>query len=152
MLDGNLLEKICFIVMGDGPLMENFVEHAKGIPVIFTGRLCYSEMVWILRQCDIAVNPISRGAAQSIINKHMDYAMAGLPVINTQENKEYRDLLDKYNAGINCPCDDSQAVMKAIQYLSENEIVRKQMGNSSKVLGSEQFDRSRTYMRLYSLF
>ena len=46
MLDGNLLEQISLIVMGDGSLMEN----AKVIPVIFTGRLCYSEMVWILSQ------------------------------------------------------------------------------------------------------
>lgn len=38
----------------------------------------------------------------------MDYARTGIPVINTQENKEYRDLLDKYIAGINYPCDDAQ--------------------------------------------
>ena len=49
-----------------------------------------------------AVNPISRGAAQSIINKHKDYAAAGLTLLNTQECLEYRELLLEYNAGLNC--------------------------------------------------
>ena len=43
-------------------------------------------MVGMLGVCDIAVNSISKGAAQSIINKHGDYAAAGLPVVNTQES------------------------------------------------------------------
>ena len=85
-----------FVIMGDGPLKENFEEYSKkkDIPCNFTGRLEYKKMVGILCSCDIAVNPIIHGAAQSIINKVGDYAMAGLPVISTQECEEYRNLLE----------------------------------------------------------
>ena len=40
--------------------------------------MSYEDMVQTLVQCDIAVNPIIKGAAQSIINKVGDYAAAGL--------------------------------------------------------------------------
>jgi len=76
-----------FLVMGWGPKREQFESYAKekGLDVRFTGRLPYDEMCGILARSDIAVNPIVPGAAQSIINKHADYAAAGIPVLNSQE-------------------------------------------------------------------
>lgn len=148
-LDKNILSKIVFIVMGDGPRRNEFEEKSKGLPCIFTGRLPYPEMVWILDKCDIAVNPITKGAAQSIINKHMDYAMAGLPVINTQECKEYRELIEKYRAGINCRCNNSEDVQDAICVLMSN---RKDMGQNSRHLGEIEFDRSKKYKKIIEIF
>ena len=83
-----------------------FSALSNNINADFLGRLKYNEMCGILKKCDITVNPISHGAAQSIINKHADYATSGLPVINTQENQEYRDLVDKYQMGFNCRNND----------------------------------------------
>ena len=56
--------------MGSGPLKYEFEKYAKEnkVNVEFTGRLNYEEMVGRLVSCEIAVNPISNGAAQSIIN------------------------------------------------------------------------------------
>lgn len=75
------VENLRLIIMGDGPLKYEFEKYARGkqVNVLFAGRLSYDEMVGLLCVCDIAVNPISKGAAQSIINKHSDYAAAGLP-------------------------------------------------------------------------
>ena len=72
--------------MGDGPLKEEFENYAeeKKVDCQFTGRLEYEKMVGLLCSCDIAVNPIKKGSAGSIINKVGDYAAAGLPVINTK--------------------------------------------------------------------
>ena len=109
-------------------------------------------MVWILSRCDIAVNPISKGVAQSIINKHMDYAMAGLPVINTQESLEYRDLIEQYNAGINCECESADDVRLAMLTLMNDKGLRAQIGLNSLKLGKEQFDRIFSYRRIYYLF
>jgi len=50
-------------------------------------------MVGLLCACQIAINPIKSKSAGSIINKVGDYAAAGLPVINSQENEEYRRLI-----------------------------------------------------------
>ena len=152
LLDKSHRDRIEFIVMGDGPRKHEFMSDAKGLPIIFTGKLSYPDMVWMLRRCDISVNPITKGAAQSIINKHMDYAMAGLPVVNTQECIEYRNLLDKYRAGINCECENAEEVARALKSLIDDRKLRDLMGKNSLKMGAECFDRGITYNRLVELF
>jgi len=107
--------------------------------------------VWILKRCDIAVNPIVKGAAQSIINKHMDYAMSGLPVINTQESKEYRSLLEAYSCGINCECGNARGVCDALEILVNNSEKRIIMGQGSRKMGEELFDRPVGYGRIIGI-
>lgn len=140
-----------FIVMGDGPRREEFEEKSKGLPVVFTGRLPYSEMVWVLCHCDMAVNPIEQGAMQSIINKHMDYAMAGLPIVSTQECEEYRKLVESYRMGINCKCGDPVDVAAAIMLLADDDELRKQMGENARRCAEELFDRGKTYRKLANM-
>lgn len=138
---------IKFIVMGSGPLSSKFKEYAKKrrIYADFMGRLSYGKMVGFLTACDIAVNPISRGAAQSIINKHADYAAAGLPVLNTQECGEYRNLISEYNAGLNCENNNSNDLAKKLEKLSKEKNLRITMGKNSRRLAEEKFDRDSTY-------
>ncbi len=139
-----------FIVMGTGPLADNFKELATkyDLPVTFTGKLPYDEMCAQLKICDIAINPIVKGAAQSIINKHADYAMSGLPVVSTQEAKEYRNLLDDYKCGINCGVESVEDVAQAIETLINNEDLRVEMGKNSRKLGEEKFDRKKSYKNI----
>lgn len=59
-------------------------------------------MCALIDSCDIVVNPITGGAAASIINKHADYAACGHPVVNSQEANEYRKLVEEYDMGLNC--------------------------------------------------
>ena len=94
------------------------------------------------------MNPIVKGAAQSIINKHADYAAAGLPVVNTQECQEYRNLLESYGCGINCDVESVQQVADALQELIENPEKRKQMGENSRRMAEELFDRRNTYQQI----
>lgn len=138
-------KKLQFIIIGDGPKRKQFQQEAKGLPVIFTGMVAYPEMVWLLCHCDIAVNPIQKGAAQSIINKHMDYAMAGLPVISTQECDEYKQLLEENKCGINCICGSSSSVRKAIKYLIEHEELREAMGERHRKVAERLFDREQSF-------
>lgn len=147
-LSNEEMKKVQFIVIGDGPKRKQFEQEAVGLPVIFTGMIPYMEMVWLLCRCDIAINPIKKGAAQSIINKHMDYAMAGLPVINTQECMEYRNLLEQYNCGINCQCENANSVARAIRYLMEKENIQKEMGKRHREMAEELFDRGRSYRKI----
>ncbi|WP_256130481.1 glycosyltransferase family 4 protein [Anaerovorax odorimutans] len=141
------ITNIRLIVMGDGPLKEKFENHAKSINVNcdFLGKLDYPQMVRNLCACDIAVNPIKKGSAGSILNKVGDYAAAGLPVINTQDSREYRDLLEEYNAGLNCICGEAKDVAMKFEYLIKNENIKVQMGLNSRKLAEEKFDRARTY-------
>ncbi len=140
-------KEIKVLVMGDGPLRSRFEEIARELSVNaeFTGKLPYDEMVARLTQCDIAVNPIKKGSAGSIINKVGDYAMAGLPVVNSQEAPEYRSLLAETSSGINCNCEDTEDMRKALQSLVDDEEQRIEMGKNSRIAASLFFDRARTY-------
>lgn len=147
------ISNIKFVVMGDGPLESEFKEYAKnkGILSWFTGRLPYTEMISLLSSCNIAVNPISKGAAGSIINKVGDYAAASLPVLNTQECIEYRNLIEKYYCGYNCNNGDAIDLAEKMELLyNDNELVA-QMGSNNRRLAEEYFDRAKTYDRIVEM-
>lgn len=142
--------KYRFVIMGDGPLKNRFVEYArkKGINAEFTGTLNYPDMVRRLCECDIALNPIMHGAAQSIINKHADYVAAGLPIISTQESKEFRQLIDDYSMGFNCRNGNPEDMAEKMERLIYDENLRLEMGKNARRCAQERFDRKYTYAKL----
>lgn len=146
-------ERIRFIVMGDGPMKDKFEDYAKEkkINSVFVGRLPYDSMISLLSACDLNINPITHMAAQSIINKHADYAASGNPVVSTQENEEYRELIDNYNMGFNCRNNDSVDLAEKIRILSHDCSLREKLGNNARICAEEKFDRTRTYKRLVML-
>lgn len=142
-----------FVVMGDGPRRTEFEEYAKaqGVNARFTGLLPYAEMCGLLSVCDMTVNPITGKSAASIINKHADYAAAGLPVINTQESAEYRALVETYGMGFNCPVGDAAAVADALERLMADGSLRRKMGEGARRCAEERFDRAKSYRTLVQL-
>lgn len=152
LLKKNGVPNLQFVIMGSGPLQEKFEQYAreKEVDVVFTGKLPYSEMCARLASCDIAVNCISKGSAGSIINKHADYSAAGLPVINTQECYEFRNLIDQYNCGINCDSESREQISEAIMELTSPE-KRLQLGKNARRVAEERFDRRVTYPDIVSL-
>lgn len=142
-----------FLIMGDGPLRNQFEDKAKllNVDCEFTGMLTYEEMVGRLCKCDVLVNPIVKGSAATITNKVGDFALSGLPVVNTQECEEYRNLIKEYHCGINCNPGDSMGVAAAIASLIENKNLREEMGRNARRLGLERFDRRTSYSRIVEL-
>lgn len=136
-----------FIVLGDGPRKDEFEQYAKqkGIDTVFYGRVPYDKMCGILSACDMVVNPITKGAAQSIINKHADYAASGLPVVNTQECEEYRNLVDGYKMGFNCNNNDSRDLAEKMLILIGDKRLRSVMGANARKCAEEKFDRRNSY-------
>lgn len=150
-LNNKGLKNIIFVIMGDGPLKNEFKEYAtsKNINCEFTGKLNYPKMVGLLKSCDIAVNPINGTSAASIINKVGDYAASGLPVINTQKSKEYCDLVKKYSAGFNCQ--NFNDVVNSLEKLINDKNLRKKLGDGNRNLAEEKFDRKKTYKEIIKL-
>lgn len=147
------IKNIKFIIVGDGPLQAKFESYAKEkeVYVKFTGRLEYAKMMGILKVSDIAVNPIKAGSAGSIINKVGDYAAAGLPVINTQECQEYKDLIEEYEIGFDCENNKPVELSKKLLALSQSKDLRRTMGENNRRLAEEKFDRSKTYQEIIKL-
>lgn len=140
-------------IMGRGPLEQSFRQYAaeRNVNVKFLGWMPYERMCGVLSSCDVCINPITKGTAASIINKHADYAAAGLPVINTQESAEYRKLVSDYQCGINCDCADARDVANAMMLLADNEHERTRMGINARRLAEERFNRSHTYGQIERL-
>lgn len=147
------LTGIKLIIMGDGGYKEKFqaIAEQKGINVLFTGKLPYDQMCAQLNQCDIVVNPIKHGSAASIINKHGDYAASGRPVVNSQENEEYRKLIEDYNMGFNCKNEDADDMAQKLELLVVNKSLREEMGKNARKCAEEKFDRKLSYQTIINL-
>ena len=145
---------VCLWVMGDGPLKNGFQQYAKekSVEAVFYGRVSYDKMCGMLSACDICVNPIVGSSVASVINKHADYAAAGIPVINTQASAEYIGLIDKYGCGINCQSSNAEEVARAILRLYADEEKRALMGSNARRMAEELFDRDNSYTGIYRLF
>lgn len=145
-------KKIVFKVMGDGVLKEKFMRFAaqSTVKCDFTGLLEYGVMMKNLMMCDVAVNPIISQSVSSIINKVSDYAAAGVAVVNTQNSAEYRNLIEKYEAGINVDGKSIDELADALEKLYSNESLRRRFAAGQERLFSERFDRSKTYPLLVS--
>lgn len=153
LLENKGYKNLKFIVIGEGPRRKEFEAHAKqkNINCKFTGKLEYCDMVKLLSVCDIAVNPITKNSAASIINKHADYVAAGLPIVNTQESKEFRVLLENYKAGVNCENGDILDLANKFSWLIDDNELRKTMGSNSRKLAEDRFDRIKTYNEIVNL-
>lgn len=140
-------KNIKFKILGNGPLMKEFIEYSKSkkVDCEFLGRVPYKDMAAYIKKCDIAVNCINKGSAGSVINKICDYAAAGLPVINTQDNLEYISLVYDYNIGINCDLENEEDSVEKIKVLIENKVLRQIMGYNNRKMAEKLFDRSKTY-------
>lgn len=139
-----------FMVFGDGERRKEFEQRAreKGVDCLFTGRLPYDRMCGWLSACDIAVNPIVGRSAASIINKHADYASAGLPVLNTQDSVEYRNLVEEYNMGFNCANGNADDLAEKLGRLVKSPELCSEMGRNARRCAEERFDRAATYSLL----
>ena len=144
------LVNITFVIIGDGDRKKELEMKAKsiGISTIITGYLPYEEMFSILSDADIAINPIIKTSVSSVVNKVGDYAAAGVPVINTQNSPEYRELLKHYNAGVNTVPEDANSIASAIEVLYRDKEKRKNMGANNKRLFEEKFNRQNSYQKI----
>jgi len=142
-----------FVVMGQGPLQKKFEDYARelGVDCVFTGYMPFCDLVATMCSCDIVVNPILESAPQSITNKVGDYALSGLPVVNSQLNPEYRQLVDDYHCGINCKVADAEDMARALATLIKDPALRKEMGANARKLGEEKFDRRTAYQKIVKM-
>lgn len=140
--------KVWFI--GDGTERNKIEEWIKqyDIDAEITGYLPYRDMLKVLIQCDIALNPILANTQNTIVNKVGDYAWGGVPVVNSQPTEEYRRLLDTYNAGINVTPEDTKSIATGILKLYKDSELRKTLGRNNRRLFVDKFDREKTYPAL----
>lgn len=146
-------DHIVFKVMGDGPFRAKYEELATELdaPVDFMGHLSYEQMIPTLVRSDVAANAISKGAQQSITNKIGDYVAAGLPILNSSQNKEFCDIVTSRKLGYNYAPGDANTLADLIESLYNDSDLRRAFGANSRKLAEEKFDRRTSYQEIYSV-
>ena len=130
-------------MMGSGPEFEEIRAYASSKPgkFEFLGLIPYEQMCRVLAASDVGLNPIVKGSVASLINKVADYAACGLPVVNSQDCGEYRELLDQYQAGKNIDCGSERQMADSILSLYVDPQLRFSLAQGSRHLGYTVFSR-----------
>ena len=81
-----------FHVYGGGPWLSK-LKAGDTAGTIFHGLLSYRELERQLRGHHVAVNCISKSAAQTVTNKLCDYLVLGCPILSSQECEEVRQIV-----------------------------------------------------------
>ena len=140
-------------LLGDGPMRAEFEAAAAktGADVRFQGFLPHDDMAAYLRRSDVAVNSLVRKAAQSIVSKIGDYLAAGIPMINTGLDPEFRKKTETDGFGVNVPPEDPKALADAIAALKRYPALAAEMGARARAVCEAQFDREKTSTGLLDL-
>lgn len=111
-------EKICFLIVGDGPFKKEIVEMAENKSLknlIFFDPIPKVSVPAFLNQMDalfIAFRKLKLYEYGVNTNKLYDYLMSGKPVIQSQNAGN--DLVAEANCGISCPAEDPDSVKQGI--------------------------------------
>ena len=146
-------KEIVLNILGSGPDEEKLKEYAETlhVPVVFYGLLPYERMMEVLFESDLGLNPIVKGSVASLINKVGDYAVAGLPVLNSQDCDEYVCLLGDFRAGVSVPASDMRAFRDALLTLLNSKQDIETMREAAIRLGQGPLSRTASHMRVLEL-
>lgn len=145
---------IRFKILGQGPTESGLKKLATELDsdgIDFIGFQEYGKMAAYLSKTDVCVNCIKARASQSIINKAADYFASKKPVLNCGPCVEMRDLIEKYNTGINYVAENVESLKNAIYELYVNPEKRTEMGKNSRLLAEDKFDRHSTHKRIIDM-
>ena len=147
------LSNIKIMLLGDGPMRKDFEETARGTDadVVFKGYLPYPVMCAYLKQSDLTVNSLVSKASQSIVSKIGDYLAAGVPMVNTGLNAEFKAKVTADGFGVNVPPEDPAALADALAALYNDSEIRRAMGKTARHIAETQFDRNTTYREIVAL-
>ncbi len=140
-------------ILGDGPEREKLEEVAQKThaPADFLGYTDYPKMAAWLSRCDITVNSLARGAAQSIVTKIGDYLASGHPILNTGSSPEFCHKIANDGIGVNVPAENVEAIARALRRLGQNASMRKIMGTRARVVAEQEFNQNNSYQKIVHL-
>lgn len=143
-------ENIKLNILGSGPDEEKLVKLAKELNVYdknvhFYGFMKYEKMVAFLKKSDIALNALTAGSKGTITNKFGDYVSAGLPILNSCQEKEVIDLINNKELGINYTPGDSYSLKNTIIKMLQDKEVMERFSRNSRLFAEKYFDRKESY-------
>lgn len=143
-------------ILGSGPDEIRLVELAKKLNVYdqnvyFYGYVNYEKMVHILKKSDIGLNAIKGSAKQTITNKLSDYVSAGLPILNSCQEREILNLMINKELGINYNPGNVDSLRNSILKMISCRETMKKYSRNSRLFAEKYFDRKESYKVIIDL-
>lgn len=136
-------------VAGDGPQRGRVERAAAECPeaVHYAGYLERDAMRALMTESDIGLVPMASSSWVAVPNKLVDYAAAGLAVVNGLGG-EAQALLDQFQAGIAYQFGDVASFVTAVRrYVGDKELLVRHQKEARR-LAEERFDAARVYREM----
>ncbi|MBN2105743.1 glycosyltransferase family 4 protein [bacterium] len=136
--------QVIFVFIGDGPekiSLMNMTKQLKLKNVKFLDPAPKTQMPEIVASADIALIPLKKHIPGAVPSKLYESMGSGVPVILIAEGESV-DIVKKYRCGIVIKPNDIEQIIKAIQNLSKDSKVRKEMGRRGREAALQQFNRN----------
>ena len=130
-----IYRNVRFLIVGDGYMREELIDHAEKNNVsdvfTFTGSIPYEKVPLYINACDICVTLKMKGIPGSAL-KLNEYLACEKPVIATKGADYGFEILEEYNAGILVDTEKPEEVADAIITLLKNKELRDEMGKNGR--------------------
>jgi glycosyltransferase involved in cell wall biosynthesis len=137
-------DDICFVLAGDGELLEEVKERASSLPnIIFPGWLAEGEIQALLSCSHIGICPTAKSVSL-IPNKFITYLSAGLPVISAFGG-ELKEIIEQWEIGFYYPPNDADALAESIVRLHRDTGLRHKMAQNAYWVFHKMFDADKIY-------
>jgi len=127
-----VIEPVTLLIVGDGPDEEEFRSYAQDLNlenVYFLGFKAAEELPDLYAASDVFVFPTWGDPYGLVVDEAM---VSGLPVISTDAAGEIGERIADGENGFVVPSRDTQAMADAMTELSQNDELRRNMGNAAK--------------------
>ena len=135
-------------VAGDGPQRDKVIQAASECSAIrYVGYLADKEMGQLLAGCDVGLVPMFADSLVAVPNKLVDYAAAGLAVINGLGG-ESQALLESYQAGLAYSPRNVSSFVDAVRRYVAIRGLLEQHQDGALLLAKERFDAVKIYSEM----
>ncbi len=146
-LDQDIKNKILIVFLGEGAertALEELVAHQNISHVKFLGLKPKEEVVGWLEHATAAFLVFKDAPVlnTSSPNKMFDAFAAGLPIIQTTQGW-IKDLINKYDCGVNVAPNQPTEMAEAIKLLATDKVIRDKKATNAKKVATELFDRDK---------
>lgn len=132
-------------VAGDGPQRVRIIEAVRqGAPITYRGYLDDKSLQACLSECDVGVVPMFADSWVAVPNKLIDYAAAGLAIINGLKG-EAQALLDKHAAGVAYETGSVASLAAAVKRYADDRDLLARHRQAARRLAEAEFDAARIY-------
>lgn len=141
------LVNVKLVICGSGEMHEPLMAIARNCPnLVLPGWIEKDEINTLLEvsKAGVLPYPSSLDFIRSYPNKVGEYLSKNLPIISSVQGA-MDELISKFNIGITYKNNSPQSLVETIQYIEDNEDVRKSMSENAGRCFTEMFDAENVY-------